>query len=398
MNLRFTFLCLLLFYFRILSSQRLTEDNSKLAQNIDSIIQQKIKETGIIGMAAAVIIDKKVFWSKGFGYADLENQIAFTPATVMNIGSISKTFTGFCIMKAAEQGKLTLDEDINKYLPFRIINPFHPNDKITLRQLATHTSGLADRYPFYTDSIYFNIGKKTTDLGKFLKEYFVKGGKYYSDQNFINAKSGTVREYSNIGAGLAGYIIELKTGMKLSKYAKKFIYKPLKMKSTAWSIHDVDLKKHTRLYKRNGEVINSIPLYDLITYPDGGVRTTVEDLSKFYISILDNGTYNGKRILGKSFAEEMIRFQFTEMNKPENVEIKKSNSGIFWTTKINGSRIGHNGSDPGIRTFMLSDLSKEIGVILFFNTELSEEEDVKFFEIYQTLHHFGELCKERISD
>lgn len=85
----------------------------------------------------------------------------------------------------------------------------------------------------------------------------------------------------------------------------------------------------------------------------------------------------------------MIRFQFTQSNTPDNVKPDKLNSGIFWATKMGGTRIGHNGSDLGVRTFMLSDLNKEVAVIVFFNTSLSEADEDKFFDIYEDLCKYG---------
>jgi CubicO group peptidase (beta-lactamase class C family) len=82
-------------------------------------------------LSAAVIIHKKQVWHHGYGFADRENKIPFTSSTVMNIASISKTVTGACIMKAVEQGKVSWDTDINSYLPFKIVNPYFPDEKIT---------------------------------------------------------------------------------------------------------------------------------------------------------------------------------------------------------------------------------------------------------------------------
>ena len=145
---------------------------------IDTFIERKMKETGIVGIGASIIIDKKVVWAKGYGYADKENGKPFTTSTIMNIASISKTFTGVCIMQAVEEGKVSLDEDINNYLPFKVINPNFPSEKITLRHLATHTSGITDRNPFYGDSTYYYGGRKPEPLGAFLKDYFAKGGNH----------------------------------------------------------------------------------------------------------------------------------------------------------------------------------------------------------------------------
>jgi CubicO group peptidase (beta-lactamase class C family) len=368
----------------------------KSTNAIHTFIERSMKELEIVGIGVAIIIDKKLAWTEGYGYADKENKIPFAPSTIMNIGSISKTFTGICIMKAVEEGKVSLDEDINTYLPFKLVNPNFPNEKITLRHLATHTSGLADRYPFYTDSTYFYGGDKPEPLDEFLRNYFLPGGKHYSLDNFLKSKPGTYRDYSNIGAGLAGYIIELRTGRKLNEYGKQHIFRPLKMSNSGWSIAEININKHAKLYEKQGDSIIPIQLYEGTTYPDGGVRTSVNELSKFFICLLNDGKYNKTRILKKKTIDEMIRFQFNEYNKPENVKVDKLNSGIFWATKMGATRIGHNGSDPGVRTFMLSDLTKEIAVILFFNTSLSNEEEGKFFDIYSELYKYAlDLKKDK---
>ncbi|WP_082037945.1 serine hydrolase domain-containing protein [Flavihumibacter solisilvae] len=360
---------------------------------VDTAIERIMKESGMVGLGAAIIVDKKLAWSKGYGYADLATKKPFTPTTIMNIGSISKTFTGACMMRAAEDKKLSLDEDINTYLPFKVTNPNFPDAKITLRNLATHTSGIADRDPFYSDSTYHYGGDSPEQLGDFLRNYLVPGGKHYSTSNFLEKKPGSYREYSNIAAGLAGYIVELRTGRKLNDYCRQTIFKPLEMNNSGWFLSEVNLGNHTKLYNKTGDSIRIIPFYSLTTYPDGGVRTSVDELSHFFISLLNNGTYSGTRILKKESVDEMLRFQFTASNKPENVNLDKQNSGIFWSTKLNASRIGHGGSDPGIKTEMLSDLSKEIGVIIFTNTDLKESDLKKFFDIYEVLYKQGQAIK-----
>lgn len=351
-------------------------------------------DKGIVGIGAAIIVNKKVIWQKGFGYADLEKEKPFTVKTLMNIASISKTFTGACMMKAVEEEKISLDEDINNYLPFKIVNPNFPTEIITLRNIATHTSGLADRYPFYSDKTYFNGRDSSKLLGDFLKNYFSKDGKYYSEDNFLRHKPGTFRENSNIASGLAVYIIELKTGKKLNLYSQENIFKPLKMTKTGLFLSEINLFNHSKLYRKVKPQTNNIPLYGGTIFPDGGVRTSVSELSKFFITLLNDGEHKNRRILSKNSVQEMLTFQFTETNKPENLQPSKLNSGLFWATKMGASRIGHNGSEPGMRTFMLSDLKKEIAVIIFFNTELGEEEEGVYFDIYEELYKYGQKLKK----
>ena len=183
---------------------------------IDRFIEQRMSEAGIAGLGAAIIVHKKVVWMKGYGFADRARAVPFTPDTVMNIGSISKTFTGAALMHAVQEGKLSLDEDINTYLPFKVVNPHYPNGRITLRHLATHTSGITDRWAIYEGTYHY--GDAPEPLGEFLKSYFIPGEAGYSKDNFLNVKPGTHREYSNIAAGLAGYIVELAVGEKLNAY------------------------------------------------------------------------------------------------------------------------------------------------------------------------------------
>lgn len=368
--------------------QNIKPQSEQASIKLDSFINRSMESSGLVGLGAAIIIDKKVVWAKGYGYADKENKKPFTPNTIMNIASISKTITGVCLMKAVEDKKLSLDDDINKYLPFKVINPNFANEKITLRNLATHTSGITDREPIY-DSTYYYGGDSPVPLGQFLKDYFDPAGKFYSKNNFLDKKPGSYREYSNIAAGLAGYIVERATGKKLNEYSRQYIFKPLKMNSTGWFFSEINVADHAKLYAKQGDTLKNIKLYGGTTYPDGGVRTSVSDLSHFFIALLNEGEYNGVSMLKKQSVAEMVRFQYTAANKPENVQLNKINSGIFWATKLGATRIGHNGSDPGVRTFMLADLSNEVGVILFTNTSLTEKEEGKFFDIYESIHKYG---------
>lgn len=359
---------------------------------VDEFIAKQMEEAGIMGLGAAIIVDKTVVWMKGYGVADKANAVAFTPDTVMNIGSISKTFTGVALMHAVQEGKLSLDEDINSYLPFTVTNPHYPAEKITLRQLATHTSTISDRWDVYANTYHYG-GTTPTPLEEFLKSYFLPGGKHYSAENFLKKKPGTYREYSNIAAGLAGYIVEIAVRERLPEYAKRIIFAPLRMDNTAWSLAEVSPKKHARLYVAQDGMTIPILLYENTTYPDGGVRTSVSDLAKLFIALLNDGVHEGTRILDRGSVEEMLRFQYNASNKPDNVDLREVNSGLFWATKANVTRIGHGGSDPGLKTSMLSSLSRDVGVILFTNTSLSAEEARHYGAIFGELWKHAETLK-----
>lgn len=363
--------------------------------SLDAFIEQKMDEADIAGLGAAIIVDGKVVWTKGYGFADVAKATPFTPDTVMPIASISKTFTGVAMMRAVEEGKLSLDEDINAYLPFRIVNPHDPDGKITLRHLATHTSGITDRPEAYKATYHYD-GDTPEPLAEFMRNYFMSGGSLYSEENFLKVKPGTHREYSNIASGLAGYVVETVTGEPLSAYTQRHLFDPLQMGNTGWSLSDIAPEKQSKLYVAHNGMTIPIPPYELTVYPDGGVRTSVSDLSKFFIALLGDGAYEGARILDPRSVEEMTRLQWTDSNKPDNINPHGEdsvNSGLFWATKFDVTRIGHAGSDPGVKTEMLANLSKDVGVILFTNTSLSGDDIGHHFGIFLELWKRAEALK-----
>ena len=362
--------------------------------SLEDVIAAKRAEVGIMGLGAAVIVDREVVWTKGYGFADRARTRPFTPDTVMNIGSIAKTFVGVAMMRAVQEGKLALDEDINKYLPFRVVNPHRPNETITLRHLATHTSGITDRWEVY-EATYHYGGDSPDPLAPFLEQYFTPGGRHFARENFLDAKPGSQREYSNIGAALAGLIVERAFGEPLNVYTRKHVFAPLGMTRSGWFLSEVDRANHSTLFVSQNGMTIPIPLYGFTTYPDGGVRTTVADLSQFFVALLNDGEYRGTRILDARQAAEMTRFQFTDANRPENYPAKEGNSGLFWRTKFNGTRVGHGGNDPGLQTEMLADVARRDGVILFSNTSLGGTDQKAFYAIFDALWKHGEVLRSK---
>ena len=377
---------------QVVATDTLNKPAPPSSEAIDRSIEAHLEKAGLVGAGAAIIIDRKLVWSRGYGYADKQAGIPFTPDTAMNIASISKTFTGVAMMQAVQEGKLSLDQDINTYLPFKVVNPSFPDTAITLRQLATHTSGITDRWTVYQRT--YRWGDTATEpLDVFLKGYLLPGGKDYSRENFLASRPGTQREYSNIGAALAGYIVELATDEKLTDYTRRRIFQPLHMQDSGWLLSDIAPGKHSTLYV--GQEGFSVPIqhYGLVTNPDGGVRTSVADLSRFFIALLDGGQYQGTRILDEASTAEMLRLQYTEANKPGNVVLAEKNSGLLWSTKFDTTMIGHGGSDPGVRTEMLSNLSKDVAVVIFVNTSLSGPEARVYNDIFKDLWEHAEALK-----
>lgn len=355
---------------------------------IDSLVAKKMEDGGLMGLAGSIWVDGREVWSQGYGYRDYQREHRFTPTTPMSIASISKTFTGAAMMRLVAEGKLDLDADLNRYLPFRVRNQRFPDIPITLRMVATHTSSISDRFEVYRAAYHWG-GDAPVSLSEFVTSYFAPQGSRYSVDNYTSVAPGTAREYSNIGAGLVGFIIERLTGERLDAYTRRHILTPLAMSSTGWFLRDLPTEQlSTHFVEQEGFAV-PIPRYGLTTYPDGGVRTTVSDLSRFFQALLNHGEYAGERILPAAQADEMTRFQFNGPAFPEGYGPDEGNSGLFWRTRLNGELIGHGGSDPGVQTLMLSTVDRRMAVVLFSNTS-GVLAGRSFNDIFLALKAYGE--------
>jgi CubicO group peptidase (beta-lactamase class C family) len=356
---------------------------------IDSLVAAKLEETGLMGVAGSVFVDGRQVWSKGYGHRDYLRTQPFTPTTPMTIASITKTFTGAAMMRLVAEGKLDLDADVNRYLPFRVRNPRFPDTPITLRMIATHTSSITDRWEVYRATYHWN-GDAPESLADFITSYFALDGHRYSADNYTAMTPGAARDYSNIGAGLVGFIIERLTGERLDAYTRRHILTPLGMRSTGWFLRDLPTAElSTQFVAQDGFAI-PLPRYGGTTYPDGGVRTTVNDLSRFFLALLNHGEHDGVRILPAAQADEMTRFQFSGPTYPEGYGPDEGNSGLFWRTRRNGEFIGHGGNDPGVQTVMLSTVDRRVAVVLFSNTSGGSAEFQAFDAIFMALQAYGD--------
>lgn len=347
---------------------------------LDSFILQKVKEDNVPGVSACIVKGDKLVWSKGFGWSDIEKKNPMTTDTIQNIGSISKTVTATAIMQLWEKGRFKLDDDVNEYLSIKVRNPRFPDVPITFRQLLTHRSSIKDG-PSYGES--YACGDPTISLKDWIKEYFMPRGKYYDgEKNFHIWKPGveTVpkgpRAYTNVGFGLLGYLVEVISGMDFAQYCREYIFSPLGMKQTGWHLRDIDVSNHAVPYSLVSEKFEAfLPkyntdkqpqktgehfphcLYSFPNYPDGLVRTSVRDLSKFLRAYMNGGAFQEAQIL-----------------KPETVQnilsAKHFGRGLCWVmSKSEEGDIswGHNGGDPGIATFMRFWPNEGTGLIIFFN-------------------------------
>lgn len=372
-------------------------------QNVwDSLTMEldSIQRNGQInGFAVAMVNQNGVLYEKGFGFSNRETKEKYTENTIQHIASVSKTLIGIALMKAKEMGKLNLDDPIQDYLPFKVINPNYPDEIITIRQLATHTSSINDTEQYMERAWILAKDQDLTNVStaypaqrlnppeldvpmeKYLNGYLETNGPFYQDDNYLKFKPGERYNYSNIGATLCALVIEKATGQAFDSFTEKYILKPLGMNSSGWSLEDVDIEKHSRLYRNDNTLL---PFYTAITYPDGMLISSSSDMAK-YLSELVKG-YSGE---GTLLSKESYKELFTEQLEEQNFESRNADdpyNGDYSPALFIGHSalgyIGHSGGDAGVGTWMYFNKEKKTGRYIVINTDMGNDERAKEFEYY----------------
>lgn len=267
-------------------------DPAELEAFMDGLMTAQMMENHVPGAVVVVVKDGQVFFSKGYGYADLEARIPVDPEkTLFRPGSVSKLFVWTSVMQLVEQGKLSLEADVNEYLDFTIPDTYP--DPITLKTLMAHTPGFEDR---------------GEDLFKLKPENMISLEAYLKKN--LPARvfpPGEIGAYSNYGAALAGYIVERVSGMPFYEYVEKNIFAPLEMThATFRQPLPADLAADMSSgynYFNGGHVKGGFEY--VVAYPAGSLSASGLDMAKFMIAHLQNGRYAGTQILKEETAHQM---------------------------------------------------------------------------------------------
>jgi CubicO group peptidase (beta-lactamase class C family) len=224
----------------------------------------------------------KIIYKKGFGMANMEWGIPNTPDTKHRLGSVSKQFTAFLILKLVEEGKLKLDTPISAYLPDY---PKKNADIITLHHLLTHTSGIPDYTHF--PNFFKNVSRNFFTPTNFVKQFADLPLEFTPGEKFA---------YSNSGYFLLGYIIEKVSGKTYEKNLQETIFIPLKMNNSGYDNSNVLLKNRASGYEKNGNAYVNAPFIDMsIPYAAGSLYSTIEDLF-----LWDQALYSNQLLTPKS--------------------------------------------------------------------------------------------------
>jgi CubicO group peptidase (beta-lactamase class C family) len=351
-------------------SQQGPTDPAELEAFLDKELGKEMKKHHIAGAAVSVVKDGKLFFAKGYGYADLENKIPVDPErTNFRTGSIAKLFTWTAVMQLAEQGKLDLNADVNDYLDFRIPDTYP--QPITLKDLMTHTSGFESPY-------YERLAKDPDDLLP-PREWLV------SHMPARVRPPGDVAAYSDYGAALAGYIVVRVSGEPYDRYVQEHILNPLGMAhTTAKPSMPPDIRAHTSVgYVYKDGAFQEFPDTSEIgrprleyadmgqpaLVPAGDMQSSATDMSRFMIAQLQDGRYGDSNtaeahVMNKSTLRRMHGTLYTP-----DPRLLGTAYGFFDFTDNGQRTIGHSGGSDPIYSLLLLLPDQNLGAFVVYNSQ-----------------------------
>lgn len=248
------------------------QDARSLTQYIDSVANAAVTEQRTAGVSVAVAKNGRTIVAKGYGFADLENDVPATAETVYRIGSITKQFTSAAIMRLMEQGKLSLDDTLQKFLPQV---PTQGN-RVTVRHLLNHTSGIRS---------YTSLGPKWQRVVR-LDLVPDSLATLFANEPF-DFKPGDAYRYNNSGYFLLGMIIEKLSGKSYGQYVQDEFFTPLGLKSTVYCEQAPLIKRRAQGYQPRPGVpfVNAEPLSMTHPYAAGSLCSTVTDLVTWTLAL-----------------------------------------------------------------------------------------------------------------
>ena len=326
-------------------------DPAEFEAFLDAYLAGQMEEHHIPGVVFTMVKDGEVFFTKGYGYADLEKQTPIDPEeTVLLNASLAKVFTAVGVLQLNERGLIDLNEDVRPYFTeFPLKTNF--DEPLTFANLLTHTDGFETRM--------IGMSARTEDdlltLGELLETYaptqLYRPGEYMT--------------YSDHASNLSGYLTQEISGVPFSQYMAENILLPLDMTSSA-IVQATPEELLSRLIVGydylDGHQVPSGMLYTRYA-PGGGLRTTAADMNHFMLALLNGGEYAGVQILKPSSVEMMFAQQFTPHPKMAGITY-----GLFEHLENGQQLLLRDGDGAGTRTRMVLFPDQNLGFFISYNS------------------------------
>ncbi len=310
-----------------------------------AFIRDTMRALGAPGASITVMRGGRVIWSEGFGLADLEQQVAVTPVTRFRVGSVSKALTAVAIGKLVEEGKLDLDQPIQRYVPSFPVKPW----PITTRQLAGHLAGIRH----YRSGQELIVSRHYPDVASALEIFAADS---------LDAEPGTRFGYSSYGWNLLSVIVERAGGADYLTLMQRLVFDPAEMRRTVADQVDSIVPQRARWYTRGpngGGILNAGFTDNSYKWAGGGFLATTEDLAEFADALLR----------GRLLQPKTVEMLWTSQRTRDG---KATGYGVGWFTNTDAAgrrRVFHSGGSVGGTAFLLIYPDHDLIVAVLVNSD-----------------------------
>jgi CubicO group peptidase (beta-lactamase class C family) len=340
----------------------------------DAFMAQAMGEFKVPGVAVAVVRDGKIIFAKGYGYRDVERQQPVTGTTLFPIASITKSVTVTTLGTLADQGKLDWDKPVREYLPgFRMHDPV-VTEQLTTRDMVTHRSGLPRH-----DLVWYS--------SSFTREQLVEKLRYLELSKPLRSKL----QYNNLMFLTAGYLGGKIDGTSWEETVRQRVLEPLGMTSTKFSS---DEARHTSDYALPYRKNWKTEIVSLIEFsrwgdvgPAGSMNSCIDDMAKYLLMHVNQGTVHGKQVLGKNNAQQVQSPQMVVQGSPLFPELGEMSygMGLFIQTYRGHKHVSHGGNLDGFSAQFSFLPNDGVGVVVLTNLDGTFLRDLVPLYVYDRL-------------
>ncbi len=322
-------------------------DFEKTKTVLTGLVEQTLADHGIPSMSIALVRGDSIVWKAAFGYANVRTRTPATTETLYSTGSSFKSVTATAVMQLVEQGKMRLDDPINRYLGESQVHD-QSEKPVTFTHILSHWSGLkngAETQPIWSRRLPKTLEAMTSGLSS------------------VRAPE-TKWEYNNFAYGTAGLLVQKISGIEYEKYMVDNVLKPLGV-TTAHPVYPSPemVERMALPYRAGGSLGKPEPTgqvhFDV--YPAGDIYLTAEDMARYLAAQLNGGVFHGNRILSEESVREMHKERFG------------GDYGFgFWMVHDSATGhtlIHHGGAIGGQRAFLIGDLDAGVGVYYMTNSD-----------------------------
>jgi len=335
----------------------------KALEGFDEVVAKGLAQLKVPGAAIAIVKDKEIIFSKGFGFRDVDDKLPMTADTLMAIGSSTKAFTAFTLGTLVDQGQVEWDKPVRNYIPWFRLYDAQAGERLTPRDLVTHRSGLPRH-----DLVWYNNRTAT-------REDLVRRLAYLPPTADLREKW----QYNNMMFLTAGYLVETLTGKSWEDSVRTLVFDPLGMSRSNFSVAESQKDKDFALPydERDGKVVK-IPFRDIsLVGPAGSINSTANEMSRWVTVHINGGKYGDKQVIGANTLADLHTPYMTTGGVSTRPDITAPDYGLGWMVdNYRGhGRVHHGGNIDGFSAMVSLLPNDGLGFVVLTNkngTGLSE--------------------------